>query len=787
MEIDAGEKRAILSVGEFARFSPYAKREASKGLGGWRATVGQQWHQEVQSRSEPEGFANEQSISGEISWHGWTLQLNGRIDQLRICKEEIHAREIKTVSAHLPLEPSEVAQRYAKYCRQLLAYKELLQRSSRYPFESFKMELYLIEFSTGITQSIFLDDSFEPLIADQLDRVCDYLDRKRERLQRLRNLQFKAAYETPRPGQETIQRDLKSAFERSRIVLLEAPTGYGKTGVSWECALKKLASGEIERIAYLTSKKTGQLEAIERLDTLLADQSGANYWHVRNKEEHCVNFEFRCSSKTCSYLRDLDVKWERASILSLLFADAKPPSLDQFKSIIAADGICPYEAMRTALSYRDIWVADYNYFFSPSGGRLLDEQPDFDPANTFLIIDEAHNLPSRVESNSSKELRSLALEALASELSDLGMGNRLAAQLRNLADECAAYRKNDVLSWRQLDDVADSLAMIVKSLASQPIDYESLCHESMDTLWNLAIGSSSMKERSQCFMGWIPENGILRITCIDASFEIRQSLESFHSCLLLSATLHPIEGFLEQSGLDQIGYDTVRLAPSAPWLDGAYDIAIDTRVDTRFKHRDRSAPETARTIVQLAEDYAPVAVFFPSYAYAEKVKALIEKSYPFYRIASQSRNQMETVEDRAAFIDEALRYSDIIFLTLGSSFAEGVDMLGGKIRAAMVVGPALPEVNPVQESKRDHYQNRSRNGFERAYLQPGIQKVNQALGRLVRAPGQSVKVLLQCPRFAEPKTRSLLAQQYQETKYIFTDQDLANWIKQDIERQRARF
>jgi len=239
--------------------------------------------------------------------------------------------------------------------------------------------------------------------------------------------------------------------------------------------------------------------------------------------------------------------------------------------------------------------------------------------------------------------------------------------------------------------------------------------------------------------------------------------------------------------LGQIGYDTVRLAPSAPWLDGAYDIAIDTRVDTRFKHRDRSAPETARTIVQLAEDYAPVAVFFPSYAYAEKVKALIEKSYPFYRIASQSRNQMETVEDRAAFIDEALRYSDIIFLTLGSSFAEGVDMLGGKIRAAMVVGPALPEVNPVQESKRDHYQNRSRNGFERAYLQPGIQKVNQALGRLVRAPGQSVKVLLQCPRFAEPKTRSLLAQQYQETKYIFTDQDLTNWIKQDIERQRARF
>ena len=138
---------------------------------------------------------------------------------------------------------------------------------------------------------------------------------------------------------------------------------------------------------------------------------------------------------------------------------------------------------------------------------------------------------------------------------------------------------------------------------------------------------------------------------------------------------------------------------------------------------------------------------------------------------------METVEQRNAFIDEALRFSDVIFLTLGSSFAEGVDMLGGKINAAIVVSPALPEVNPVQQYKRDYYQNRNRDGFESAYLQPGIQKVNQALGRLVRAPGQSVKVLLQCNRFAESKTRSLLATQYKECTYIFTDQDMANWLE----------
>ncbi|HCR28649.1 MAG TPA: hypothetical protein DIV79_01355 [Opitutae bacterium] len=140
---------------------------------------------------------------------------------------------------------------------------------------------------------------------------------------------------------------------------------------------------------------------------------------------------------------------------------------------------------------------------------------------------------------------------------------------------------------------------------------------------------------------------------------------------------------------------------------------------------------------------------------------------------------METIEDRAAFIDEALRFSDIIFLTLGSSFAEGVDMLGGKIKAVMVVSPALPEVNPVQQYKREYYKNRNQDGFERAYLQPGIQKVNQALGRLVRAPGQSVKALLQCHRFADTKTRSLLANQYRECNYIFNDDDLNDWLERE--------
>ena len=95
----------------------------------------------------------------------------------------------------------------------------------------------------------------------------------------------------------------------------------------------------------------------------------------------------------------------------------------------------------------------------------------------------------------------------------------------------------------------------------------------------------------------------------------------------------------------------------------------------------------------------------------------------------------------------------------------------------MVVGPALPEVNPIQNAKRDHYDSKRLNGFERAYLQPGIQKVNQALGRLVRAPGQKVKVLLHCQRYADKQTSNLLSSQYRNFTYLFEDQDLDTWAQ----------
>jgi len=135
------------------------------------------------------------------------------------------------------------------------------------------------------------------------------------------------------------------------------------------------------------------------------------------------------------------------------------------------------------------------------------------------------------------------------------------------------------------------------------------------------------------------------------------------------------------------------------------------------------------------------------------------------------------LSSQSAWINDAIDRGQALFLVLGSSFAEGIDLLGGRVSHAMVVGPALPEVNPVQRARLSALSALGRDAaFDRVYRIPGMQKVNQALGRLVRAPGQSARVLLHCRRFAEPGYERLLSPEYRGGRRLLEPEDLPAWL-----------
>ena len=267
--------------------------------------------------------------------------------------------------------------------------------------------------------------------------------------------------------------------------------------------------------------------------------------------------------------------------------------------------------------------------------------------------------------------------------------------------------------------------------------------------------------------------------------------------MLASATLSPVAEYAETIGLPRVGAvipnrpssdgpqqgrlgitapTLAHVTATTPWRDQAYTMAVDARVDTTFQQRSRHFGTTAQTILALHHAArGPVAVFFPSYAYAEAIQRTLPDTGNLLRVALQPR--LHDLAAQTAWVEESLAFTDALFLVLGSSFAESIDLLGGRISHAMVVGPALPEVNAVQRARLAEFSPLGREAaFRRVYQIPGMQKVNQALGRLVRAPGQKTKVLLHCRRFAEVSYASLLAPEYQLGPHLATEAELAAWL-----------
>jgi len=866
MEFSLENRTARLSVGELADFQ-IGPREGGDGQQGlWRAQLGTHWHQQLRAQMGAENASAlfEIPLTGEVFHRGWVLTLTGRIDQLippelisidpRRVPPAARLREIKTVLRALPAPEEELRAEYPSYFAQLATYLALARlRAPIHPALAAQTpvhgELVFVEAGSGLVQSIPVTAAEEQLFTVQLERVVEFLDLQLRARERLRNLRFAPAFAELRPGQETIQDDLTQALAHHRVVLFEAPTGFGKTGALLEAALWQMRAGRFSRLLYLTSKSTGQLQVVNQL-TAMADHAGVKpesetviephgpglaIWHVRNRREHCINTTFHCVRDNCRYLHDLEARWKASGLSRFHLFENEKRSMDALRRAGESALICPYEITRTALAFQDVWVGDYNYVFSPSSRGLFADQPGYDPAQTLLIVDEAHNLPSRVADAYSYAFRAEDAALVAESL----YRTRAMSGLLNVWEQWSHFLHSlpvcDSLDLGQEDDARHLLELACKQLMSTALDYSELGTEASEQLWRMP---SLQQDLTQDLprLWWSPRKGELAIMCLDAAKPIGATLRQFGAALLASATLGPADTFVENCGLEldhsaipterasspgRLGKlnkrDTTKLfkqlstgahlleadhhrgsheaafvRAATPWRARAYRVAVDTRVDTTYQNRARFYATTAETIEKLSVSAhaafaartragerettsACVVVFFSSYQYAEAIVRQLTERGSTLRVNMQPR--LSDLNEQRAWIEESLLLSDAIFLVLGSSFAEGIDVLGGRVETAMVVGPALPEVNAVQRARAAALEGTSRDAaFQRVYRIPGLQKVNQALGRLVRAPGQRARILLHCRRFADPAYASLLAPEYQFGTEIDRDEALSHWL-----------
>ncbi len=773
-----------MSVGEFAAFSLGPSGLRTHPGGRWRMEVGSQWHQTLQAQLETEILDQpdtearfEVPIEGILRLDRWSLALSGRIDQVLIQPDTIIFREIKSIRQPLPTDEHALEEAFPSYFAQLATYLTLAGLVEAWRGQSIRGELVFVDIDEGISQTIPLEpDHASKLMEERKSRLNTFLSQRADARTQRRTLQFQTPFPELRPGQEETRQRLRYLAARHSLIFFEAPTGYGKTGTLLEYALERLREGLFDRVLYLTGKSTGQIQVARQLESMLGSTSGIRYLQMRNRAEHVI------AELPADYFarRAQAARWEEARIDPAALFQGPSVDLEAIKRIGRTSGVEPYSITKALLPYADVWIGDYNYAFAPRIRQTFGEIPGFAPERSLLVIDEAHNLSDRVADSLSSRLDAADAHAVAAQLQLQSWPPRFVRAVQNLAAFLDTLRPAECLTEASRYEGAGLIREIAQAIQSTPLPWEEIDAFALDWLWELPTFAHSLDQADLAYLSWVPKPGIWAHTCLDAGPEIAPVLRSFAQTVLMSATLYPVEALRPRLGLRKEAGDPegAELEALAPWREGAYRVAIDARVDTRYQVRDRSYPTTARTISQAAIGQTePVAVFFSSYAYAGKIADYLTAIDPFLRVAIAPRRLDLAAQTR--FIEEALISAHVIFLVLGTGFTEGIDLLGGRIQRALVIGPALPEVNAVTRAGLVARERHGRNhAFREVFQIPAMTKINQALGRLVRGPGQRAEVLLHGVRFTEESYQNLLPPAYQTSTILRSESEVLDWWAQ---------
>jgi len=783
MQIDFKKFRIKIGIRDFVSFaqSSYPAIPMSQP-GNWRTAIGQQWHQQLWQETRSllgEQARSETAVEGSISYKNWTFDLSGRIDQILYEPEHTLLREVKTTQQLLPRPTEELKQIYPDYFEQLACYLLLMPESLKRPGIPVLAELLMLHIDTGIRQLVILDQPPLDILKTRLDTWLDYLEGQRRSNDRIQHLVVPEAFETFRedqiPVRELLFRQLKpiSDKEPASLIAMEAATGFGKTSIAIEWALQGLKRAVYDRVIYLTGKNTGQKQVVDELARFRAGSAGIRYFQVRNMESHLQI----CPHSFCPCRhRNRDGTEQLQSYIPFLKTETLiaegSPDMESIGLSASTYHVCPRIISQSALALSEFWVGDYNYVFSPGARGLMEAIPGYEPRRTLLILDEAHNLHERVCSNFSLQFRTFQGEQLLSALRSIRAPRTFLSAIDALIRFIARLEERQVLdttSTYQLKDLLESTHQQIVDNGRVLIDLEEAVFEN---LWSLETAWQSVQNPQLELLMWCSRNGTLDITCIDASAVIRDTLNSYGNVLCMSATFPSAEVFERQTGIPSKKF--FRIQSASEWRTSCYDVAIDSRISTTYKNRERNYRKTSQTLVQLKDSgSSPVIAFFPSYQYAESIAEYAKVMAPHLNVFTLPRGMLP--EDQIDAIDLAVSTSDILCLPLGSGLSEGIDLLGGRVDTVMVVSPALPEVNPVQEARSERF-HRQDTGFHHVYLVPGMTKVNQALGRLVRSPEHRAKVLLHCERFADNTYRDLLAPEYQKATVIRNDRDFEYWL-----------
>jgi DNA excision repair protein ERCC-2 len=782
MRIDHEKREIVCAVGDLVYESTYRRIGVERGDGFRRMWIGQDIHTKraEQRANEDPHYRAEVHVVHRTTVGGWSVTVTGRIDGLSIDKEakRVSIEEVKSIHFDLELEALYRSEKLQRHLYQLLLYAYFLSGQPDFEDFVFAPQLVLIDLVSGDTRVV--DTEFDrQSVADALRASLAKLINDLETAAALRVAKraFADTLTFPFDGMRAGQDDIVSAVARGiyqrDALLISAPTGIGKTmAVLYPAVRQSLKLGK--KLFFLTSKTLQQDAAVEALRRL--NDGSFRVLRIRSKQKMCAHTEMICHEDFCPFAAQYGQKMEKSGLLSHLVTSMSYFDPDITFEMARTTEVCPFEVSLELIDQADVIVCDYNYIFDPYVG-LKAYQQENDYGDCVLVVDEAHNLVERGRGYYSPDLHEQQFDAIRQHMMTR---NCWIAGWEELLDDLRAHFHELALVLE--DDMRQSICSPSRELfVEQRTIWERIVLEYIgwkidnriaeeedpliDFYFKLVKFTNLLAEEGDEFAHLVERTneGIrLKIFCKDPSRFLGTIFDSAHATIALSATLEPFEFYRRTLGFPTSR--TAELSLPSPFPRDNRKIVIVSDVDTTYKRRADHYDRIAESVAQIADaGNGNFLALFPSYAF---LREIAERMPPTDKRVMIQRNDMTDYE-RNAILDilrERSRKGNLILAVSGGMYAEGIDYQGDMLSGVMVVGPALPQVSFEQELLKQYYDEQYGAGFEFAYLIPGMTRVVQSAGRVIRSETDIGVIALLCKRFTqESYTRYFPSDWYEET------------------------
>ncbi|WP_270998073.1 ATP-dependent DNA helicase [Listeria seeligeri] len=743
-----------------------------------RALEGTKIHQLLQ-KSAGEEYQAEVSLKLDRTVDGVVFSLDGRADGI-INEQTID--EIKTTETVM----EEITEDFRPlHWAQLICYGFMLAEKSNLPEVTLQLTYYQVadeeikQFRRVMSREemgVFVDDLLSKYAVWAKMSVAWEMKRNKT----IQELSF--PYDSYRRG----QRELSIAVYRTAVsgenLFCEAPTGIGKTMSTLFPAVKAMGEGKTDKIFYFTAKTITRQVAEDALDEMRRKGLAARSVTITAKDKICFLDERKCEPDHCQFARGYYDRLNEA--LFDLLGQEEAITRTVVEQYARKYTLCPFELSLDVALFCDAIVCDYNYLFDPVVylKRFFSEGPG---KYTFLV-DEVHNLVDRARSMFSATLRKSLVMQVKRQLdkklhkrlwNSVNAMNKVMVSLNKELTESGETIHVNKIGLTEWNESVLKFTFVAKEWLPQntqsetqsdvlELYFESLRYVKIAELYDERYTTQITRTHSDLE---------IKQLCLDPAFLLSEKLKLGASSVLFSATLRPIDYYTNVLGGEE---DTSRMVFSSPFEQQNMHLLVADNISTKYQMRDQSLASVVEALAALiAGKKGNYLFFFPSFQYLQNVYELFREKHPEIVVRKQEGAMDE--EQREAFL-EAFKAGNLEtlvgFCVLGGVFSEGIDLRGERLIGAAIVGVGLAQLNPESDLIKDYYNETIGQGFDYAYQLPGMNKVLQAVGRVIRGESDRGVILLIDERFSASRYRTLFPAHWNHAKIVKNTKEITEQV-----------